>query len=87
METVTWATAPEYRYKGFAYMPHVEGSDEEMKHIKIRSCFHDIYRVADMIVAARDGMACIPEMTAKHDPHKFMTESEFQAYIDTHGGR
>jgi hypothetical protein len=87
MSKVSWATAPEWRYKGFAYMPHVDGRDEDMAGIEMRRVFHDIYRVADTIVAARDGKACMPAMTAEAEPYQFMTESEFQTYVDNHGER
>lgn len=76
---VNWHNAPEYRYRGVVYMPHVDEQHNEDGSLDVRKVFHDIY---DETKVAGDYGVVTPIFSADHSPYKFMSEDEFQYHVD-----
>jgi hypothetical protein len=82
MTTPTWDNAPEWGYKGFRYMPHLDEVKHENGNIMGVHIWHDIYRHSDTEQARSKGGYCQPAMTSNSPSDRFMTEAEFKKFID-----
>ena len=81
-EAISWDTAPEYGYKGYRYMPHLDEAKDEQGNVKGVHVWHDIYNHYDCENAQSRGGYVKPAMTTNMHQNRFLTEQEFKDFID-----
>ena len=79
---ISWDTAPEYKFKGFTDMPHIEEVKNEKDEVIGKRVWHDIYRNHDVSHAESRGGYCRPAMSTNQTPERFMTEAEFHKFVN-----
>lgn len=78
----SWTNAPEFGYKGFRYMPHLDEKKDENGKIVSVHIWHDIYNYYDVENAQSKGGWAQPAMTSNSPLNRFMTEQEFKKFVD-----
>lgn len=79
---ISWDTAPEYGYKGYRYMPHLDEAKNDNGEVRGVHVWHDIYNHYDCENAQSNGGYAKPAMTANTPVGRFMTEKEFKNFVN-----
>lgn len=76
MKLPSWNNAPEYRYKGYVYMPHIDEGEDCVK------VYHEVFFQQDLLLAERKNSNAYAIASMERSPYSFVSREDFEGFID-----